>query len=172
MRLGSLCALVWRILTSCSRKQVALKAGHLLGWLNVVTDKPFRLGQTIQTEWSFLPEVFQSICSRWHQPQIDMFATRFNYKLPQFVSPVPDPLAWVVDALSLPCEDLDAYAFPPVTILSKVVVKLQDDHLCHRIILMARWWPNMPWFWDLVVLSSQIPLSLPSLPNLLSQPFN
>ena len=30
----------------------------------------------------------------------------------------------------------------------------------------------MPWFWDLVTMSSQIPLSLPNLPNLLTQPFN
>ena len=28
---------------------------------------------------------------RWHQPQVDLFATRFNNKLPQFVSLVPDP---------------------------------------------------------------------------------
>ena len=68
----------------------------------MVADKLSRLGQTIQTEWSLLPEVFQAICSRWHQPQIDLFATRFNNKLPQFVSPVPDSLAVAVDALSLP----------------------------------------------------------------------
>ena len=49
---------------------------------------------------------FQVICSRWHQPQIDLFATRFN-KLPLFLSPVPDPLASVVEALSLPWEVLD-----------------------------------------------------------------
>ena len=30
----------------------------------------------------------------------------------------------------------------------------------------------MPWFWDLVNMSSQVPLSLPNLPNLLTQPFN
>ena len=60
-----------------------------------------RVGQTIQTEWFLLPEVFQSICNRWHQPQINLFATRFN-KLTQFVSPILDPLAWAVDALSLP----------------------------------------------------------------------
>ena len=41
-----------------------------------------------------------------------------------------------------------------------------------RIILIAPGWPNMPWFWDLVTMSSQIPLSLPNLPNLLTQPFN
>ena len=28
--------------------------------------------------------------------------------------------------------------------------------------------PNMSWFWDLVAMSSQIPLSLPNLPNLLT----
>ena len=34
--------------------------------------------QTIQTEWSLLPEVFQAICNRWQRPQIDLFATRFT----------------------------------------------------------------------------------------------
>ena len=57
----------------------------------VIADKLSRLGQTIQTEWFLHPEVLQAVCSRWHQPQVDLFATRFNNKLPQFVSPVPDP---------------------------------------------------------------------------------
>ena len=74
------------------------------------------------------------------------------------VSPVPDPLAVAVDALSFQWEDLDAYAFPPAAILGKVVEKLQDSP-CKRIILIAPGWPNMPWFWDLVAMSSQIPLS-------------
>ena len=137
----------------------------------MVADKLSRLGQTIQTEWSLLPEVFQTICSRWHRPQIDLFATRFNNKLPLFVSLVLDPLATAVDALSLPWEDLDAYTFPPEAILGKVVEKLQDSP-CKRIILNAPGWPNMPWFLDLVTMSSQVPLCLPNLPNLLTQPFN
>ena len=53
-------------------------------------------------EWSLLQEVFQAICNRWHRPQIDLFATRFNNKLPLFVSPVLDPLVTAVNALSLP----------------------------------------------------------------------
>ena len=155
MRLGTLCALLWRILTWCTRNQVTLKARHISGRLNVVADKLSRLGQTIQTEWSLLPAVFQAICNRWHQPQIDLFATRFNNKLPQFVSPVPDTMATAVDA----------------AILGKVVEKLQDTPYT-RFILVAPGWPNMPWFWALVEMSSQIPLSLPLLPNLLTQPFN
>ena len=171
MKSGSLCALLWRILSWCTRQQVTLRARHIPGRLNVIADKLSRLGQTIQTEWSLHPAVFQAVCSRWHQPQVDLFATRFNNKLPQFVSPVPDPQAWAVDALSLSWEDLDPYAFPPAAILGKVVEKLQD-YPCNRIILVAPGWPNMPWFWDLVAMSSQIPLCLPNIPNLVSQPFN
>ena len=61
--------------------------------------------------------VIQLICNRLNQSQIDLFATRFNNKLAHFVTPVSDPLAWAVDALSLSCEDLDPYlfmlAYPP-----------------------------------------------------------
>ena len=102
-----------------------------------IADKLSKLRQTIQTELSLHPEVFQAICSWWHQSQVDLFATRFNNKLPQFVSPVPDPQAWAVDALSLSWEDLDPYAFPPAAILGKVVEKLQD-YPCNRIILIAQ----------------------------------
>ena len=127
LRSSTLCALLWRILTWCTKNQVTLKARHIPGRLNVVADKLIHLGQTIQTEWSLLQEVFQTICRRWHRPQIDLFATRFNNKLPQFVSPVPDSLAVAVDALGLQWEGLDAYAFPPAAILGKVVEKLQDS---------------------------------------------
>ena len=119
------------------QKSVTLKARHIPGWLNVVADKLSRLGQTIQTEWSLLPAVFKTLCNRWHQPQIDLFATRFNNKLPQFVSPVPDAMATAVDALSLSWEELDAYAFPPTAILGKVVEKLQTPH--------ARESLSLPW---------------------------
>ena len=78
MKSGSLCALLWRILSWCTRQQVTLRAHHIPGRLNVIADKLSRLGQTIQTEWSLHP--YEAICSRWHHPQVDLFATRFNNK--------------------------------------------------------------------------------------------
>ena len=77
---------------------------------------------------------------------------------------IPWPQQWMH---CLSWEDLDAYAFPPAAILGKVVEKLQDSP-CKRIIVIAPGWPNMPWFWDLVTMPSQIPLSLPNLPNLVN----
>ena len=100
-----------------------------------------------------------------------LYQQRRGDEVCQFVSPVPDPQTWAVDALSLSWENLNPYAFPPAAILDKVVERLQD-YPCNRIILIAPGWPNMPWFWDLVAMSSQIPLCLPNLPNLVSQPFN
>ena len=155
----------------CNRRQIVLRARHIPGHLNVIADKLSRLNQVIQTEWSLLPEVFAQICRHWHRLSMDLFATRFNHKLPWFVSPVPDRSAWEVDALSLPWEDLDAYAFPPTALLHQVVTKLLD-HGFRRLILIAPGWPNMPWFWDLVNMSVQIPLLLPQVSNLITQPFN
>ena len=113
MRSGSLCALLWRLLCWCSLNQIVLKARHIPGRLNVIADKLSRQRQVIQTEWSLHQETFDLLCQTWHYPRVDMFATRYNCKLVQFVSPIPDPKAWSVDALTLSWEDLDMYLFPP-----------------------------------------------------------
>ena len=84
MRLGPFCALLWRILTWCTRNQVTLKARHIAGRLNVVADKLSRLGQTIQTEVSpsrGLPSYMQQVApasSRLvcHEVQQQVIGTR------------------------------------------------------------------------------------------------
>ena len=90
MRSGSLCTLLWRLLSWCHPRGITLKARHIPGRLNVIADKLSRHNQLIQTEWSLSQHVFNLLCSRWAQPQVDLFATWFNNKLPKFVSPVPD----------------------------------------------------------------------------------
>ena len=115
----------------------------------MIADKLSRHNQVIETQWSLSPQVFNLLCSTWKRPHVDLFATQFNHKLPTFVSPVPDPTAWAVDALSLSWENLNLYAFPPISLLNQVISKVMDQG-CYRMILIAPGWPNMPWFWDLV----------------------
>ena len=88
----------------------------------------------------------------WHQPQVDLFAMRFNNKLPQFMSPVRDPIAWAVDELSLPWEDLDPYHYA-----LKAKWQRSCKATCARESLIAIRWPNMPWFCDHVESNSLCP---------------
>ena len=117
MKSGSLCALLWRLLSWCHPRGITLRARHIPGRLNVIADKLSRHNQVIQTEWSLSQQVFNQLCSKWAPPLVDLFATRFNHKLPSFVSPVPDQAAWAVDTLSLSWGQLNTYTFPPVTLL-------------------------------------------------------
>ena len=66
---------------------------------------------------------------------------------------------------------LYAYAFPPMSILGQVVSQGIDQG-CRQMIVIALGLPNMSWFCDLVNLLVQVPLSLPPLENLLTQPFS
>ena len=171
LRSGSLCALLWRLRSWCHPRGIVLRARHIPGRLNVIADKLSRHSQVIQTEWSLSLQVFNLLFSSWDLPQVDLFATRFNHKLPKFVSLVPDPAAWAVDALSIPWGTLDVYAFPPVSLVNQVASKVMDQG-CLRMVLIAPGWPNMPWFWDLVNLSVQIPFQLPLRKDLVTQPLN
>ena len=60
---------------------------------------------------------------------------------------------------------------PPIPLIANVVNKILSYN-CWRIIVIAPRWPNMSWFWDLVSLSSQMSMCLPSQANLLAEPFN
>ena len=96
-----------------------------------------------------------------------LFATHLNHKLPLYVSPVPDPKAWDIDALNINWTSLTAYAYPPTALLHKVIQKIKQCHCL--IIVIAPGWPGMPWFWDLVQLSTEIPLQLPVSTTLFKQ---
>ena len=164
MRSSPLCALPWRTLTWCTRNQVTLKARRIPGRLRVVADK---LARPLK-EWSLLQEVFQAICNRQQRLQIDLFAILFNNKLPlchQYQ--IPWPQQWIRSVCHGRIRKHTPSHYQPY----RTSVILQDSP-CKRIIWIAPGWPNIPWFWDPVAKSGQIPLSLPNLLNLLTQPFN
>ena len=118
-----------------------------------------RSNQVQSTEWSMHPQVFKQICLKWFIPHVDLFATHLNHKLPLYMSPIPDPNAWDIDALNIDWTGLTAYAYPPMALLHRVIQKIRQYHCL--IIVIAPGWPGMPWFWDLVQLSIEIPLQLP-----------
>ena len=164
---AEMCALLWKIMTWCHHYHITLKARHIPGCLNVMADLLSRSNQVQSTEWSLHPQVFKQICQKWFTPHVDLFATHLNRKLPLYVSPIPDPGAWDIGALNINWTNLMAYAYPPTALLHKVIQKIKQCHCL--IIVIAPGWPGMPWFWDLVQLSTEIPLQLPVSTTLLKQ---
>ena len=116
-----MCALLWRIMTWCHHSHITLKARHIPGCLNVMADLLSRSNQVQSTEWSLHPQVFKQINPRWFTPHVDLFATYLNHKLPLYVSPIPDPKAWDIDALNINWTGLTAYAYPPTALLHRVI---------------------------------------------------
>ena len=78
------------------------------------------------------------------------------------VSLVTDHNAWDIDALNINWLGLTAYAYP----LHRVIQKVRQSN--RLIIIIAPGWPGKPWFWDLVQLSTEIPLELPVSTTLLN----
>ena len=111
-----------------------------------------RSNQVQSIEWSLHPQVLKQFCRNWFTPHVDLFATNLNHKLPLYLSPVPDPKAWDIDALNINWMGLAAYAYPPTALLHRVIKKIRQCYCL--IIVIAPGWPGMPWFWDLVQLST------------------
>jgi len=147
---------------------VTIRAKHIAGKLNVLADSLSRKGQILPTEWSLSPQIFRQICKALGTPHIDLFATSLNTKLPVYVSPYPDPLAWDTDALSMSWEGIWGYAFPPTPIIPQVLNKVQSE--CCVILLIAPAFPGAAWFNQLLQLVVDVPRSLPPVRYLLSQP--
>ena len=150
-----MCALLWKIMTWCHHYQITLKARHIPGCLNVI--------QVQSTEVSLHPQVFKQICLKWFTPHADLFATHLNCKVPLYVSPVPDQNAWNIDALNINWSGLITYAYPPAALLHRVIQKIRQSS-CLIIVIAPGW--------DLVQLSTEIPLQLPVSRTLLKQSHN
>ena len=147
---------------------VDLQVRHIAGSLNVVADRLSRQGKAITTEWSLHPVAFSTICETLGTPNIDLFATEENAKLPVYVSPVPDVKAYAIDALSFDWTDLDAYAYPPAALLTKILHKAKSQPC--KLTLVAPFWCKFSWLWDLVHFSTDQPLRILPRPRLLAQP--
>ena len=124
--------------------------------------------QLPHTEWSLHPEVFRPISRMW-PVQLDLFATSANHQCSVFFSPFRDPLAAGTDAFLQRWDGLQAYAFPPWSVIPRVLAKLKMSPGT-ELTLIAPYWPQRAWFPDLLHLSLAPPVALPLRRNLLRLP--
>ena len=135
---------------------IFLLVKHIPGDRNALADLLSRKDKVVHTEWTLVQSVVDTIFNIWDKPNVDLFATRLNNRLPVFVSPMADPLAVDVDAMSITWRGMLAYAFPPFVILGRVIDKIPHDHPC-ELILIAPKWPNQSWYARLLELVIDFP---------------
>ena len=80
----SLCIEVWKILNWCLEQDIVIRVRHIPGKFNILADRLSRLDKPIKTEWALDQTVANSVLNF---PNVDLFATRFNHRLPLYVSP-------------------------------------------------------------------------------------
>ena len=79
--------------------RLVIRVGHIPGKFNILADCLSRLDKPIKTEWALDQTVANSVFQMLNFPNVDLFATRFNHRLPLYVSPVQDYKALAIDAL-------------------------------------------------------------------------
>ena len=142
----------------CSERGIYLSASHIRGVSNVEADRLSR-DVKVNTEWMLKPKLFQGLLHIFGVPIIDLFASRINYQLPAYVSWRPDPKACDIDAFAMSWSCGFMYAFPPFSIVGRVLQKIIQDQA--EVLVVLPLWPTRVWFAQAMSLLVGYPRLLP-----------
>ena len=85
---------------------------------------------------------------------VDLFASRINHQLNEYVSWHPDPYAIATDAFTISWTNIKFYAFPPFSIIGRTVAKIIQDAASGIIIIPK--WSTQCWFPTVMSITKQI----------------
>ena len=154
----------------CEGKNLWLSVYHIPGKLNKTADGLSRMTGKLSDdmEWSLNSGVFKIIEGKMGKCYIDLFVSSNNFKLPKYVSFLPDPKAIAVNAFSLTWTNELNYIFSPFSMIGPVLKKIWEDKA--EVILVAPLFSTQPWFPQLLRLISGPNYILPKVKDLLSLP--
>ena len=112
------------------KHQMMLSTAECLpGCLNHQADWELR-NQKDSTEWKLCPQIFQKICEKVGQPEINLFVSRLSSQLPTYYSWKPDPNSLAVDTLQQTWSHKHLHDFSPFSLIHRVLraVELEKVH--------------------------------------------
>ena len=139
--LNDLAVELWEI---CKQRDIHLSAAHIPGKHNILADSASR-EFVDAAEWMLSPHIFNKIVEDFGMPDIDLFASRLNRQLQNYVSWKPDPESIYIDAMSISWHKRFVYIFPPFSMMWPVLTKLEKDQV-EEAIIIAPYWPTQSWF--------------------------
>ena len=161
-----MCKLIWEW---CIERNIWLSIHHIPGKLNVIADRISREKDLTSSEWKIDPIILNYCFERLSfTPNIDLFASSLNYQLERYVSYQPDTSAYAIDAFSLKWSEYNVYAFPPFSLIPRVLSKIHQDRAEGVCVIPD--WPTQPWYPLVAYLLISKPLVLKPTKNLLYLP--
>ena len=152
---------LWQV---CRKAAITLRAVHRPGVDNQRADLLSRWRRDT-TDLKLNPRFFKQAEHRWGSHSVDLFATRLNRQVRRFVSWRPDPEAIATDAFQFPLVGENPWCFPPESLIPRLLGML--TRLRKTATLVAPRWPGKPWWPDLVRMTVDKPIILPSSPSTL-----
>ena len=90
----------------------------------------------LDAEWMIDSSVLSKAFSHLDiEPTIDLSASRINKQLPCYISYRPDAEAYAVDAFSVSWKGFYFYAFPPFSLIPRVLQKIRVDN-CSGVLVV------------------------------------
>jgi hypothetical protein len=145
-----------------------ITARHIPGTTNTIADLASRQFHSY-AEWTLNQDVFRQITQRFYRPEVDLFATRANHRLPRYVSRYPDPGAMATDAFLCDWGQWRSWVYAPLVLMPRIVQKIKRDEA--TALILAPFWKGQPWFPSLLELLVDYPRQLPQIPHLITLPF-
>ncbi|XP_044179688.1 uncharacterized protein LOC122961167 [Acropora millepora] len=129
----------------CIENHIWVSAAHIAGKDNIEADAESRKQTDMSKEWMLDSTLLEQTLKTLNvTPDTDLFATRLNSQCEKFVSYKLEPGALAIDAFTLNWQNINLYAFPPFSVVSAVLQKLQEEKASGVVVLPN--WPTQVWF--------------------------
>lgn len=138
--LNKLARTIWQW---CEANRIYIFASYICSKNNWQADHSSRM-LPAETEWSLNIEVYNSLVETFGIPEVDMFASLGNHKCARYISWLKDPEAEAVDAFTVPWGNCFFYAFPPFSLILRVLQKIINDKATG--IVIVPFWQSQSWY--------------------------
>ena len=149
-------------------RNINVVASYIESKKNKVADKESRKIRD-NLEKSLKDKHFENLNREFGEFTIDLFATRINSKCRRYYSYSPEPEAAGTDAFLCNWNTENFYAFPPFSLISRVLQKIENENAEGILIVPA--FTTQPWFPRLLRLLIKPPVKLPNSRDSLYFPF-